>query len=82
MKTALKILTASIALALPAMAATPTDAPSEAVNANKSIWTQNVTQFRKEHSVAGGYTKKWDLSDLPHYQPRQQIKGKLRVLIM
>jgi len=81
MNTTLKILAASIALALghPALAATPTDAPNEAVNANKSIWTQNVTSFRKEHAVAGGYTKKWDLSDLPHYQPKRQLTGKLRI---
>ena len=82
MHTALKIITlsTSLALGLPALAATPTDAPpSEAVNANKSIWTQDVTSFRKDHAVAGGYTKKWDLSDLPHYQPKQKIKGKLRV---
>src|SRR5271166_1064046 len=52
---------------------------NEAPNANKSVWTQNVTQFRKQHAVEGGYTKPWDLSGLPHYQPRQQIQGKLRI---
>src|SRR5258708_32488138 len=55
------------------------DGKSDAINSNKSIWTQNVTQFRKEHAVAGGYTKKWDLSDLPHYKPKRQLKGKLRI---
>jgi phosphate transport system substrate-binding protein len=81
MNTPMKLVTLStvFALGLPALAATPTDAPAEAVNANKSIWTQNVTSFRKEHAVAGGYTKKWDLSDLPHYQPKRQLTGKLRI---
>ncbi|MGE5616384.1 MAG: PstS family phosphate ABC transporter substrate-binding protein [Bacillota bacterium] len=72
----------AIALALVPLGpfAAPSDAPpAEAVNANKSIWTQNVTSFRKEHAVAGGYTKKWDLSDLPHYKPKRQLTGKLRI---
>src|SRR6516162_3030386 len=25
------------------------------------------------------YTKRWDLSDLPSYQPRQKVKGTLRI---
>lgn len=81
MKTTMKLVALSTAFALgvPASAASPSDAPSEAVNANKSIWTQNVTQFRKEHAVEGGYTKKWDLSDLPRYEPRRQVTGKLRI---
>ncbi len=54
-------------------------AAAEPENSNRSIWTQNVTQFRKEHAVEGGYTKRWDLSDLPHYQPKRQLKGKLRI---
>jgi phosphate transport system substrate-binding protein len=53
--------------------------PGEPPNANKSIWTQNVTGFRKEHSVAGGYKKQWDLGDLPHYEPRHHLTGKIRV---
>jgi phosphate transport system substrate-binding protein len=75
-------LAAAVALAitgLAAMAADATPGSKDAENANKSIWTQNVTQFRKEHSVAGGYTKKWDLSDLPHYKPKRQLRGKLRI---
>jgi phosphate transport system substrate-binding protein len=51
----------------------------EPANAGVSIWTQNVTQFRKEHSVEGGYTKRWDLGDLPHYVPKQQLTGTLRI---
>ena len=51
----------------------------EPANAGVSIWTQNVTGFRKEHGSVGGYTKKWDLSDLPHYTPKEQLTGTLRV---
>jgi phosphate transport system substrate-binding protein len=48
-------------------------------NAGVSIWTQNVTGFRKEHGSKGGYTKQWDLSDLPHYAPTRQVTGTLRI---
>lgn len=48
-------------------------------NANRSIWTLNVTGFRKEHAKEGGYTKKWDLGDLPHYHPRRRVTGTLRI---
>ena len=57
----------------------PKTAPEEPKNAGVSIWTQNVTGFRKKHGSEGGYTKKWDLSDLPVYQPRRQVKGTLRI---
>ena len=73
---------AALAIALGLCLAARADEPAatkEAPNANKSIWTQNVTQFRKEHAVAGGYTKKWDLSDLPHYKPKRRLEGKLRI---
>ncbi len=65
--------------ALVLAAAHAADGKTGAENSNKSIWTQDVTSFRKDHAVAGGYTKKWDLSDLPHYKPKHQLKGKLRV---
>jgi len=52
---------------------------TEPKNAGVSIWTQNVTAFRKEHGVEGGYTKKWDLSEMPHYQPKRQVTGTLRI---
>ena len=52
---------------------------AEPANAGVSIWTQNVTAFRKEHGSVGGYTKRWDLSDLPHYVPKQQLTGTLRI---
>jgi phosphate transport system substrate-binding protein len=53
----------------------------EPANSGHSIWTQNVSGFRKEHGSIGGYKnkKKWDLSDLPHYQPKQQITGTIRI---
>ena len=51
----------------------------EATNSNRSIWTLDVTRFRKQHAEKGGYTKKWNLSDLPAYQPRQRISGTLRI---
>jgi len=51
----------------------------DAPNGNRSIWTQDVTQFRKDHGAKGGYTKRWDLSDLPHYVPKRQVQGKLRI---
>ncbi|MDD3179028.1 MAG: hypothetical protein PHQ04_01610 [Opitutaceae bacterium] len=53
-------------------------ATQEPANAGVSIWTQNVSGFRKEHGSHGGYTKRWDLSDLPHYVPKQQVSGTLR----
>jgi phosphate transport system substrate-binding protein len=55
----------------------PTPSPAEP-NAGVSIWTQNVTGFRKEHGSVGGYTKRWDLSDLPHYVPKRRLSGTLR----
>src|SRR5258708_23983808 len=55
------------------------DGKSDALNSNKSIWTQNDTQFRKEPAVARRYTKKCDLSDLPHHKSKRQLKGKLRI---
>jgi phosphate transport system substrate-binding protein len=77
----LRLAGAALALALGVPLAGHAEEPakSEPQNANKSIWTQNVTQFRKEHSVEGGYTKHWDLSNLPHYEPKRQLQGELRI---
>ena len=70
-------------MALPAGLAAAADdkpaAPSEPKNAGVSIWTQNVTGFRKEHGAVGGYKKRWDLSGLPHYVPKQQLTGTVRI---
>ncbi|MDB5679501.1 substrate-binding domain-containing protein [Sphingomonas bacterium] len=66
----------------PAKTAAPaptTPAPTPQTNANRSIWTLDVTGFRKAHAQEGGYTKKWDLSALPHYKPKQQLTGTLRI---
>src|SRR5258708_33789641 len=52
--------------------------PAEPENAGVSIWPQNVDNFRKESGLAGGYTKRWDLADLPHYAPRHNPPGQLR----
>ena len=52
---------------------------TEPKNAGVSIWTQNVTAFRKEHGVEGGYKKKWDLGEMPHYAPKRQVTGTLRI---
>ena len=63
----------------PSLFAQDKSAASEPENAGVSIWTQNVSGFRKEHGSVGGYTKRWDLSDLPHYVPKQQVTGTLRI---
>src|SRR5215468_12657293 len=51
----------------------------EPENSGRSIWTQNVTGFRKEHGAIGGYKRRWDLSDLPHYVPKQKLSGTIRI---
>ena len=48
-------------------------------NTGVSIWTGNVTAFRRKHGSIGGYQKRWDLSALPRYVPRRQLTGTLRV---
>lgn len=48
-------------------------------NLGVSIWTQNVSAFRKQHGAIGGYKKRWDLSDLPQYVPKRQLTGTLRI---
>src|SRR5258708_26679772 len=65
-------------LALATTLAIPYAHAAEPDNAGVSIWTQNVTGFRKDSGAAGGYTKKWDLSDLPHYVPKRKLSGTLR----
>lgn len=60
---------------IPATAATAPPPPNTGV----SIWTGNVTAFRREHGAIGGYKKRWDLSALPRYVPRRQLSGTLRV---
>ncbi|MBX3749944.1 MAG: hypothetical protein KF897_07645 [Opitutaceae bacterium] len=79
MKTQVILLTL-MTVAAGASVAQPADAPAaKPANAGVSIWTQNVTGFRKVSGAAGGYTKRWDLGDLPRYQPKRQLTGTLRV---
>lgn len=44
--------------------------PAETGNAGVSIWTHLGASRMKERDVPG-YTKRWDLSDMPHYVPKQ-----------
>ena len=79
-----KLWLLSFALLLTTSAATAEQKSAEAKqaepeNSGRSIWTQNVTGFRKEHGAIGGYTKRWDLSDLPHYVQKQKLKGTIRI---
>ncbi|HJP68381.1 MAG TPA: substrate-binding domain-containing protein [Sphingomicrobium sp.] len=61
------------------IAAQPLPKAPEPPNGNRSIWTLNVSKDRKQHALLGGYSKKWDLSALPHYVPKRQLKGTLRI---
>jgi len=67
------------ALAASSAGAAPLRNAAAPPNANRSIWTLNVTKDRKQHAQLGGYTKRWDLSDLPHYVPKRQVHGILRI---
>ena len=71
------LLVAFAAVTAPGLRAQET--ATEPANAGVSIWTQNVSGFRKEHGSVGGYKKRWDLSDLPHYVPQQQLTGTIRI---
>jgi phosphate transport system substrate-binding protein len=62
-----------------ALAAPESKKSAEPENSGRSIWTQNVTGFRKEHGAVGGYKRDWGLGDLPHYVPKQKLTGKLRL---
>lgn len=68
-----------IPAAAPALVAAAVASGGEPANAGLSIWTQNVTGFRQVSGATGGYTRKWDLSDLPHYVPKQKLAGTLRI---
>jgi phosphate transport system substrate-binding protein len=79
----LPITLIALSLAAPtaayAQSAPAPTAAEEPTNAKRSIWTLDVTGFRKQKATLGGYTKKWDLSDLPAYKPKQQVSGTLRI---
>jgi phosphate transport system substrate-binding protein len=81
-KTATAVAAAALLFAAPLPAQTaqaPAQGGNEPANANRSIWTLNVTQDRKDHARLGGYTRKWDLSGLPHYVPKRRLNGTLRI---
>lgn len=69
----------AIPAAAPALVSAAVTSAGEPANAGLSIWTQNVTGFRQVSGATGGYTKKWDLGDLPHYVPKQKLTGTLRI---
>ena len=71
-------MTAALAADGPAPAPA-TEKPDAAKNSGVSIWANGVTDFRKKHGAIGGYTKQWNLSDLPSYQPRHKLTGTLRI---
>jgi len=52
---------------------------AEPANTGISIWTGDVVRNRKGFGAVGRYTKRWDLSDLPHYVPKQQLTGTIRI---
>lgn len=74
-----RILALALAGAVAAGPALAQPTPKAPPNANRPIWTLNVTQDRKEHALKGGYTKHFDLSGLPHYTPKHHLTGVLRV---
>src|SRR5258708_2858977 len=73
------VLVASAFAQKPKQAPAPTPTPDDKKNVNQSIWTLDVSKFRREHALEGGYTKQFDLSDMPHYMPKQQVTGTLRI---
>ena len=76
------IILSALVVCATGFAAETTSTPAPAAkpeNAGVSIWTQNVTQFRKDHAVEGGYKTRCDLSGLPHYVPRTKLTGTLRI---
>jgi len=50
------------------------DKPAEGLELQKA--RSSTMQERGKNTY---YTKKWDLSDLPSYQPKQQVKGTIRM---
>ena len=75
----LLVLAALLGGAAASVSAAPAARSVPPPNLGVSIWTQNVSAFRKQHGALGGYRKRWDLSDLPHYVPQHQLTGTLRI---
>ena len=69
----------SVALIVSAPVCNAATQASPPPNSGVGIWTGKVTSFRKEHGSLGTYEKRWDLRGLPHYVPRKQLTGTLRI---
>jgi phosphate transport system substrate-binding protein len=78
-----KTLIATIGLALLGCAALPSLAQTKALDKGASTEGLDMQEARAKMMGPRGaklaYTKKFDLSGLPAYQPRQKVKGTLRV---
>ncbi len=73
MKTASIFLVGLFALA-PAAAWSQADKTAEGLELQKARASTMQERGKKAY-----YTKKWDLSDLPSYQPKEKVKGTLRI---
>ena len=73
MKTASIFLVGLFALA-PAAAWSQADKTAEGLELQKARSSTMQERGKKAY-----YTKKWDLSDLPSYQPKEKVKGTLRI---
>ena len=73
------LVAAALGCSAAAFADTPVTSSAPPPNIGRSIWTGDVHAFRKHHGSIGGYKKGWDLSELPHYVPKRQLSGTLRV---
>ena len=60
----------------PALAAAATPPPNTGV----SIWTGNVTAFRRKHGAIPAAAHDWNLSALPSYQPHRHVTGTIRLM--
>ena len=80
MKIAMSALVA--ALMLPALAAAQTSSQSQPTEESKKLPAGSAAERKarmRARASTQAYTKKFDLSGLPHYVPQQQPKGMLRV---
>jgi phosphate transport system substrate-binding protein len=73
----LRVVASALLGAAMATAGTAHAAPPP--NIGVSIWTGNVTAFRRRDGSVGRYAKRWNLSSLPRYVPRRRLSGTLRI---
>ena len=71
------LIAATVIRAATAAAGTPLANPPP--NIGKSIWTGNVTAFRRHDGSIGRYQKRWDLGKLAPYIPKRHLSGTLRI---